>query len=136
MSDQDRSSPPRVGSFTQLFARFRDEALRRARGLIGRSRARGVLDPEDVVQEASAEFLRKPRPWRDEDHFANLFFRVVKHAVGGLRRREGAKKRGGDVQVRHIATTTSMHPAGATTGPAAAAARDDENAHLLRYLSR
>jgi RNA polymerase sigma factor (sigma-70 family) len=124
-----------VGSFTGLFARNRDRILRFARFLRVRGKHAEGAETMDYVQEASAEFLKKPRDYGSESHFRHLFLGFVKNAFRGRRRQDGAAKRGGDVEPEALPQGDGNQPAADLTGPMTSVQRDDLRAAVRGKLA-
>ena len=129
--------PGKPGSFSQLFVRNRDRVLQYARRLVG-ARQRGAAgeEPEECVQDASAEFLKKPRQYGSESHFVHLFLGFVRNAFRGRRRHDGAQKRGDGHGAGDLPTTSGLQPEADAAGPHTAAARAELHRLLLSRLDQ
>jgi RNA polymerase sigma factor (sigma-70 family) len=123
--------PERARTLSTLFARHGNRILGFARNLV-RSR-RTVEDADDLVQDASAEFLKRPRTYQSESHFLHLFLGFVRNAFHSRGRHRGAQKRGGDVRNQPLPTTGLDLPDPAT-GPQTAVERTEVRELLLKRL--
>ena len=72
-----------------------DKILHYARGLRAASPVRHQVETLDAVQEASADYLKKPRRVKSDTHFLNPLKGFVRNAFRVRRRLEQADKRGG-----------------------------------------
>lgn len=136
MSEEEGSAgkpeDPPPGSFSTLFERNRDRFLGIARRYKGK-RPEGGAETMDYVQDASAEYLKKPREVNSESHFLNLFAGFIKNAFRGKRRKDTAQKRGGGAAPLGLPTSSSIEAD--LTGPRTAAARSEDEDQVLAQLA-
>ena len=102
--------------------------VRRLRARRGRPRG---ADTADVVQQACADFVRRPRAVKSDTHLRELFKCFLRNALSDQRRRERAGKRGcGEAQQSLPATPSIPAPSEKRPSKAAASA---EMKQLLRH---
>ena len=124
-------------SFAELFEQHHERFLRVARHYRRKGPAAGDPNAEtmDYVQDASAEYLKKPRDVKSETHFLQLFAGFIKNAWRGRRRDHRAQKRGGGQQPADLPQTGAA-PAADLTGPRTAAGRSEAEDIVLQQLAQ
>lgn len=90
-SDADLDS-----GFAELFEQNRERFVRIARAMKRRPVGGDAsLETMDYLQDASCEYLKKPRDVKSETHFVQLFKGFLKNSFRGKARDARAQKRGG-----------------------------------------
>ncbi|MCA8971463.1 MAG: sigma-70 family RNA polymerase sigma factor [Planctomycetes bacterium] len=131
----DPKPPHEVGpsEFARLFEENRDRFVRLAHAIRRRPGGDASLETMDYVQDASCEFLKKPRDVKSESHFVQLFKGFLVNSFRGKRRDAKAQKRGGGAAPGSLPTTLGV--AQDAQGPLTVAARHESEDLLLARLA-
>jgi len=134
--DPDREPLP-VGRtrFSLLFKNSLTRIVHYARGQRAASPVRHQVETLDAVQDASADFLKKPRRVKSDTHFLNLIKGFVRNAFRVRRRREQADKRGGMLR-EDTRSPSQVTVSGSWTGPVRAAMRKEKRERIKVGLAR
>ena len=88
-------TPSRTTRFASLLQRNLDRFRRYAHNLRNGKEISRTAETMDAIQDASVDFLRRPRKIKSTTHFNNLFKGFIRNALGDRRKKDNALKRGG-----------------------------------------
>lgn len=120
--------------FAQLFEQHRDRFVRIAHAWNRRPGGDASLETMDYLQDASCEYLKKPRDVKSESHFVQLFKGFLKNSFRGKGRDARAQKRGGGKAPVELPETKSI-PNDAAGPPTLLGLRESEDM-LLGQLAQ
>lgn len=129
----ERGKPLATADFARLFEEHRERFLRMAHAFRRRRGSEGGLETLDYVQDASCEFLKKPRDVKSESHFVQLFKGFLQNSFRGKRRDARAQKRGGGEAPARLMTDLGVPEDAA--GPLTLAAQQEDEDRLLGLLA-
>lgn len=126
-------TPSRTTRFASLLQRNLDRFRRYAHNLRNGKEISRTAETMDAIQDASVDFLRRPRKIKSTTHFNNLFKGFIRNALGDRRKKDNALKRGGGAVFQKIETLGEIEPDRAT-GPGTAAVKKELNCRLKDAL--
>lgn len=123
----------REEGFAELFEQNRERFVRIARAMNRKPGGDASLETMDYLQDASCEYLKKPRDVKSESHFVQLFKGFLRNSFRGKGRNARAQKRGGGKAPVELPATQGL--AGDGHGPRTIAGQHESEDLLLARLA-